>query len=189
MTLPSLTATNQVTATKKFTIPSTLMEITFNIGSPGITTDSILYIGFPAYYANGLGPAINCYASSEILCSVSNRKLTVKYMGTYAQGTSFAITVTGISQPVNYNSGTFYFVIDNDNNPATVLSSGTFIDSVSASVLDTQNFPAFQILSFTQSSAYLREEGITVTMDFYVPTTLSSVTVGQFLFLVFPPNF
>ena len=63
----------------------------------------------------------------------------------------------GVAQPVNYNSGTFYFVIDDDDNRNTVLSSGTFIDSVSTSVLDTQNFPAFQILSFTQSSAYLRE--------------------------------
>ncbi len=26
-------------------------------------------------------------------------------------------------------------------------------------------------------------------MNFYVPSTLSSVTVGQYLFLVFPPNF
>ena len=26
-------------------------------------------------------------------------------------------------------------------------------------------------------------------MDFYVPSTLGSVTVGQYLFMVFPPNF
>lgn len=69
------------------------------------------------------------------------------------------------------------------------MSSGVFADTVSASVLDTQNFPAFQILSFSQSSNYLREEGITVTMNFYIPTTLSSVTVGQYLFMLFPPNF
>lgn len=80
----------------------------------------------------------------------------IRYMGTFVEGSIFAITVTGVEQPVNYNSGTFYFVIDDDDNPTTVLSSGTFIDSVSASVLDTQNFPAFQILSFSQSSAYLR---------------------------------
>ena len=110
-------------------------------------------------------------------------------MGTYEEGTTFVITVTGVSQPVNYNSGTFYFVIDDDDNPTTVLSSGTFVDAVSASVLDTQNFPAFQILSFAQSSNYLREEGITIEMDFYMPSTLTTVTVGQYLFLVFPPNF
>ena len=113
----------------------------------------------------------------------------IRYMGTYAEGTSFVITVTGVSQPVNYNSGTFYFVIDDDDNPTTVLSSGTFVDSVSASVLDTQNFPAFQILSFSQSSNYLREENVEVQMDFFMPTTLGSVTVGQYLFMVFPPNF
>lgn len=28
-----------------------------------------------------------------------------------------------------------------------------------------------------------------LTLNFYVPSTLSSVTVGQYLFLVFPPNF
>jgi hypothetical protein len=77
-------------------------------------------------------------------------------MGTFTQGTTFVITVAGVEQPVNYNSGTFYFVIDNDDNPIVVLSSSTFVDSVSTSVLDTQNFPAFQILSMTQSSAYLR---------------------------------
>ena len=138
------------------------MEIDFTVGSPGITTDSIMYIGFPSYYANGLGPSVKCYTTSEILCKVKDRLLTIRYMGTYAEGTSFVITVTGVSQPVNYNSGTFYFVIDNDDNPTTVLSSGTFVDSVSASVLDTQNFPAFQILSFSQSSNYLREENVVI---------------------------
>jgi len=127
------------------------------VTSPGITTDSILYIGFPSYYANGLGPNIKCYSTYEIWCSVTDRQLMIRYMGTFAQGTSFVITVAGVQQPVNYNSGTFYFVIDNDDNPTVVLSSSTFVDSVSTSVLDTQNFPAFQILSMTQSSAYLRQ--------------------------------
>lgn len=80
-------------------------------------------------------------------------------------------------------------MIDSDDNPNTVLSSGTFVDTVSASVLDTQNFPAFQILSMTQTSNYLREENVGLTMNFYVPTVLSSVTIGQYLFLVFPPNY
>lgn len=87
---------------------------------------------------------------------MTDRELMVRYIGTYVTGTSFIITVAGIKQPINYNSGTFYFIIDNDDNPTTVLSSGTFVDSVSASVLDTQNFPAFQILSMSQSSNYLR---------------------------------
>ena len=111
----------------------------------------------------------------------------IRYIGTYASGTTFVITVAGVKQPINYNSGTFYFTIDNDDNPTTVISSGTFVDSVSASVLDTQN--SFQILSMTQSSNYLREEGVTLTLTFYVDTVLTSVTVGQYLFLVFPPNF
>ena len=113
----------------------------------------------------------------------------IRYVGTFAEGTTFTIVVTGIEQPVNYNSGTFYFVIDNDDNPTVVLSSGTFVDSVSASVLDTQNFPAFQILSMTHSSVYLREENINLLLNFYVPSTLTSVGVGQYLFLLFPPNF
>lgn len=78
-------------------------------------------------------------------------------MGTYTSGQQFVINVAGVSKPVNYNSGTFYFVIDNDDDSTTVLSSATFTDSVTSSVLDTQNFPVFQILSFSQSSSYLRE--------------------------------
>ncbi len=64
--------------------------------SPGITTDSILYIGFPSYYANGLGPDIKCYSTYEIWCSVTDRQLMVRYMGTFSQGTSFVITVAGV---------------------------------------------------------------------------------------------
>ena len=101
----------------------------------------------------------------------------------------FTITVTGVSKPINYNSGTFYYIIDSDDDPNTVDCSGTFTDSVTSSVLDTQNFPAFQILSFSQSSSYLREEGVVIMMDFYLPSTLPSITVGQELFLVFPPIF
>lgn len=148
-----------------------------------------MYIGFPNYYANGLGSNIQCYSTNEIFCSVMDRLLTIKYMGTFASGESFTITVTGVSKPVNYNSGTFYFLIDNDDDPTTVLSSGTFTDSVTSSVLDTQNFPVFQILSFSQSSAYLREEAVSITMDFYLPSTLPSISVGQALFLIFPPMF
>lgn len=72
-TLPSMTKTNQVSATKSFTIPSTFMEISFSVGSPGITTDSVMYIGFPSYYANRLGPDIKCYSSTEIWCKVTER--------------------------------------------------------------------------------------------------------------------
>ena len=59
----------------------------------------------------------------------------IRYIGTFTEGTQFTVDVVGVSQPVNYNSGTFYFVIDSDDNKNTVLSSGTFIDSVSTSVL------------------------------------------------------
>jgi hypothetical protein len=41
----------------------------------------------------------------------------------------------------------------------------------------------------THSSAYLREENINLVLNFYVPSTLTSVGVGQYLFLLFPPNF
>lgn len=71
-TLVTLPKSNQVSATKKFTIPSSLMEISFTVTSPGITSDSILYIGFPSYYANGLGSDIKCYSSTEIYCKVQN---------------------------------------------------------------------------------------------------------------------
>jgi hypothetical protein len=129
----------------------------FSIISPGITTDSFLYINFPDYYSNGLGPDIKCYATDEIYCSIVNRQLLIKYMGTYASGTTFAITVVGVTMSINYNSGTFSFVVDNDNNPTTVQASGTFVDSVSSTVLSITNFPTITILSMTQSSAYLRE--------------------------------
>jgi hypothetical protein len=165
------------------------MEMEFLITSPGITTDSYMYIGFPNYYANGLGPNIKCYSTEEIYCTVKDRVLTIQYLGTFGMGVQFTITVTGVSKPINYNSGTFYFLIDNDDDPTNVISSSTFTDSVTSSVLDTQNFPAFQILSFTQSSTYLREETVTVIMDFYLPNTLPSITVGQSLFLIFPPNY
>ena len=62
------------------------METEFTINSPGITTDSLMYIGFPNYYANGLGPDIKCYATDEIFCSITDRLLTIKYLGTYEAG-------------------------------------------------------------------------------------------------------
>ena len=84
--LASLAETNQVTVSKKYTIPSSHMECQFTVTSPGITTDSIMYIGFPNYYANGLGPDIKCYATDEIMCTITDRILTIKYMGTFASG-------------------------------------------------------------------------------------------------------
>lgn len=80
----------------------------FSIVSPGITLDSILYLNFPAYYANGLGPDIKCYTNGEIYCSVNNRKMIVRYLGEYAAGTTFTLTVAGVSRSINYNSGIIY---------------------------------------------------------------------------------
>jgi len=81
----------------------------------------------------------------------------IRYIGTYSTGTSFTITVVGVSKNINYNSGTFSFSIDNDDNPITILTSGTFVDSVASSTASSvQNFPTFSIFSLTQSSAYLR---------------------------------
>lgn len=36
--------------------------------------------------------------------------------------------------PIDMGIGKFWFVIDNDNNPSTVLSSGIFTDNVNASI-------------------------------------------------------
>lgn len=90
---------------------------------------------------------------------------------------------------INYNSGTFSFIVDNDNNPSSILAAGTFVDSISSSVLTIQNFPTINIFSFSQSSAYLRASGVTITLSFYLQTSLNSIGLGQSLFLVFPANY
>ena len=98
------------------------MEMLFTIISPGITLDSFLYLNFPSYYSNGLGRDVKCYSpSGEIYCYVVDRFLTVQYMGTYTAGTSFLITVTGVEMAINYNSGSFSFIVDDDNNLRKVL--------------------------------------------------------------------
>ncbi len=147
----------QITLTKSYTVPSTVMEMFFRIVSPGITSDSILYLNFPAYYSNGLGPDIKCYSTVEIFCAVTNRKMMVRYLGEYAAGTTFTLTVTGVSRSINYNSGTFSYIVDNDDDPTTILTSGTFIDAAVSNAGAVQNFPTFQVLTLKQSSNYLRE--------------------------------
>ena len=77
-------------------------------------------------------------------------------MGVHATGTSFTITVVGVTMAINYNSGTFSFIFDDDNDPTSVFAAGTFTDSISSTVLSIQNFPTINILAFTQSSAYFR---------------------------------
>ena len=77
-------------------------------------------------------------------------------MGTYVSGTSFVITITGVEMAINYNSGSFSFIVDSDNNPSSILAAGTFADTISSSVLTIQNFPTINIFSFSQSSSYLR---------------------------------
>jgi hypothetical protein len=110
-------------------------------------------------------------------------------MGVYASGASFILTVTGVTMAINYNSGTFSFIFDNDNNPSSILAAGTFTDSISSSVLSIQNFPTINILAFTQSSAYLRDSSVVLTLTFYLPTTLSTIGLGQTLFLALPATF
>lgn len=90
---------------------------------------------------------------------------------------------------INYNSGSFSFIVDNDDNPTTVLASGTFVDTISSSVLTIQNFPTINIFAFTQSSSYLRASGVTLTLTFYLPTSLTSIGLGQSLFLIFPATY
>lgn len=193
ITLPSLTAlltTTQGNVAKNFLTPSALMEMSFTFTSIGIDSNSILFIGFPMYYANGLGPDIKCYVgSTEIFCTVSNRLLTVKYIGTYASGVSFTVVVVGVSQPINYNSGTFYYSIDLNNNQTYVNVAGTFSDTVSSTVLQIQNFPTIRVTQFTQSSSHIRDTGVTLTFQFYLASSLSTLTVGQQLILTFSPIF
>jgi len=90
---------------------------------------------------------------------------------------------------INYNSGTFSFIFDSDNNPTGVQAAGTFADSISSTVLTIQNFPTINIFSFSQSSAYLRQDTITISLTFYLATSLSSIGLGQSLFMVFPATF
>ena len=110
-------------------------------------------------------------------------------MGTYTSGTSFVITITGVEMAINYNSGSFSFIVDSDNNPSSILAAGTFVDTISSSVLTIQNFPTINIFSFTQSSSYLRASGVTITLTFYLPTSLNSIGLGQSLFMVFPATY
>jgi len=81
----------------------------------------------------------------------------VRYMGDYALGTTFTLKVIGVSRSINYNSGTFSYIIDNDDDPTIILTSGTFVDSAVSNAGSVQNFPTFPILKLTQSSNYLRE--------------------------------
>ena len=99
------------------------------------------------------------------------------------------ITVTGVEMAINYNSGTFSFIVDDDNNPVSVIAAGTFVDTISSSVLTIQNFPTINIFSFTQSSAYLRAGSVTITLTFYLATSLTSIGLGQSLFMVFPATY
>ena len=133
------------------------MEMSFLIVSPGVNMDSFLYLNFPSYYSNGLGSDIKCYSpSGEIFCNVVDRFLTIQYLGIYAAGTSFTLTITGVVMAINYNSGTFSYIFDSDNDLTSILTAGTFTDSISSTVLSIQNFPTINIFAFSQSSAYLR---------------------------------
>jgi hypothetical protein len=110
-------------------------------------------------------------------------------MGVYTAVSLFTITVTGVTMPINYNSGTFSYIFDIDNNPTAIQAAGTFVDTISSTVLSIQNFPTINIFAFTQSSSYLRQGSITLTLTFYLSTSLSSVGLGQSLFLVFPATY
>ena len=154
--MTAASTSGQSSLAKSYTVPSTVMEMFFRIVSPGITSDSILYMNFPSYYSNGLGPDIKCYSTVEIYCVVKNRKMMVRYMGDYSLGTTFTLTITGVSRSINYNSGTFSYIIDNDDDPTTILTSGTFIDAAVSNARSVQNFPTFPVLTLKQSSNYLR---------------------------------
>jgi hypothetical protein len=166
------------------------MEMSFTFTSLAIDTNTTLYLGFPSYYANGLGPDLKCYVgTTEIFCTVQDRILTIKYIGTYASGTSFTIIVVGVSQPINYNSGTFYYKMDSNSALNSVDVAGTFADTVSSTVLQIQNFPTIRISQFTQSSTFIRDTDVSVTFQFYLASSLKTITVGQQLIVNFPPIF
>lgn len=110
-------------------------------------------------------------------------------MGTYASGVSFTVVVAGVSQPINYNSGTFSYKFDLNNDISSVNVAGTFSDTVSSTVLQIQNFPIIRVAQFTQSSSYVRDTDVTVTFQFYLASSLKTISVGQQLILNFPPIF
>lgn len=83
--------------------------------------------------------------------------MMIRYIGDYPSGTTFTLKVTGVSRSINYNSGTFSYIIDNDDNPTTILTSGTFVDAATSNAASVQNFPTFPVLTLKQSSNYLRE--------------------------------
>jgi hypothetical protein len=83
--------------------------------------------------------------------------MMVRYMGDYSSGTSFTLKVTGVSKSINYNSGTFSYIIDRDDDPTTIFTSGTFIDATASNAGSVQNFPTFPVLTLKQTSNYLRE--------------------------------
>jgi len=124
-----------------------------------------------------------------MFCQIKDRFVTLQYMGVYAAGTNFILTITGVTMAINYNSGMFSFIFDDDDDPASVLAAGTFADTISSTVLSIQNFPTINVFSFSQSSSFLREDEITLSLTFYLPTSLTAVGLGQSLFLVLPANF
>lgn len=109
-------------------------------------------------------------------------------MGNFAKGLTFIITITGIEVPISMKVGTFWYVIDNDDNPNTVYVAGTFLDTVNANSTNKNAImPTLQILGLNLSSYNLRDNDVKLTLDFYLPSTLpSSISTGQFLFLNFP---
>lgn len=81
----------------------------------------------------------------------------MRYLGDFPVGTTLTLKVAGVTKSINYNSGTFSYIVDNDEDPTTVVASGTFLDPGASNAVSVQNFPTFSVLALKQSSGYLRE--------------------------------
>jgi hypothetical protein len=73
--------------------------------------------------------------------------LVVKFIGNYVSGIKLILTITGIQIPINTKIGTFWYVFDDDDNLNTVLSTGTFLDTIiSNNNNNNVTIPTLQIL-------------------------------------------
>lgn len=101
------------------------------------------------------------------------------------------VTVTGLEMPINLKIGTFWYVIDNDDNSTSVMSSGQFLDMIAtgSSASSNVSIPAMQVLAMNLSSYLLRDSNVTLSLDFYLPGSINAVTSGQYLMVSFPANY
>lgn len=76
-------------------------------------------------------------------------------MGTYPQGFSYDVKVTGVVMPIVFSPGTFVYVFDTDTDPNAVQATGTFTDTITKQSL--LPITSILIFSLSLSSTYLRD--------------------------------